>query len=90
MDAQHETAYASAARQLGQLAREVMVRFDHEVLAEVVVDVPARAIVERAASLHADCVVFGRHGHGRSSEPLLGSMAQQVLKHTLRDVLVVP
>ena len=67
-----------------------MVRFDHEVLAEVVVDVPARAIVERAASLHADCVVFGRHGRGGNTGPLLGGMARQVLQHTLRDVLVVP
>jgi universal stress protein E len=86
MAVQHETAYASAARQLAQLARELMTRFDHQVVTEVLEDVPARAIVERAASWHADCVVFGYHG----SEPLSGSIAQQVLQHTLRDVLVVP
>lgn len=83
---QHETAYASAARQLAQLARELMTRFDHQVVTEVLEDVPARAIVERATSWHADCVVFGYHG----SEALPGSMVQEVLQHTLRDVLVVP
>lgn len=90
MGGPHESMYASAARQLGQLARDVMTRFDHQVVAEVLDDVPSRAIVERAATLRADCVAVGYHGRGASAERLLGSMVQQVLQHTLRDVLVVP
>lgn len=89
--AQHESVHVLAVRQLEKLARELTARFRHQVAAEVVDDVPSRAIVERAAALHADCVAVGHlHGPGAGSEPMLGSMAQHVLQHTLRDVLVVP
>ncbi|WP_198674941.1 universal stress protein [Rhodoferax ferrireducens] len=86
----HESMHALAVRQLEQMARELTTRFQHQVAAEVLEDVPSRAIVERAATLHADCVAVGHHGHGAGPERLLGSMVQHVLHHTLRDVLVVP
>lgn len=87
-DQPRESARALAVRQLGQLASELMNRFDHQVVAEVVDDVPLRAVVEHAASLHADCVVFGYHGRG--AERQLGGAVLHVLHHTLRDVLMVP
>lgn len=86
----HESMHALAVRQLEQMARELTSRFQRQVAVEVVDDVPSRAIVERAATLHADCVAVGHHGQGAGTERLLGSMVQHVLLHTLRDVLVVP
>lgn len=90
MRVQHESMHALAVRQLELLAQEMTTRFKHQVATEVVDDVPSRAIIERAATLHVDCVALGHHGHGGSAERLLGSMVQHVLQHTLRDVLVVP
>ena len=81
---------AQALRQLEQLALTLTRQTQHPVIAEVLEDSPARAILERAAALPADCVAVSHHGQGAGAERLLGSMAQQVLQHTLRDVLVVP
>lgn len=86
----HDSMHAKAVRQLEQLAQELTKDAVHQVTAEVVDDVPARAIALRAAALPADCVAVGHHGQGAVAEHLLGSMAQHVLHHTLRDVLVVP
>jgi len=87
---QGESMHAFALQQLEQLARKLTSQAEHEVTAEVVDGVPARAIVARASALPADCVAVGHHGQGARTERLLGSMAQHVLQHTLRDVLVVP
>jgi nucleotide-binding universal stress UspA family protein len=87
---QGESMHDFALQQLEQLARELTSQAEHVVAAEVVDDVPARAIVARAAALPADCVAVGHHGQGVGADRLLGSMAQHVLQHTLRDVLVVP
>jgi nucleotide-binding universal stress UspA family protein len=87
---QPDSMHALAVRQLELMAREMTARFQHQVAVEVLDDVPSRAIVERAASLHADCVALGYHGPQGGAERLLGSMVQHVLQHTLRDVLVVP
>lgn len=86
----HDSMYTEALRQLEQLAQELTRQAEHQVGAEVVGDVAAQAIVAHAAALPADCVVVGHHGEGTLAEHVLGSMAQQVLHHTLRDVLVVP
>jgi len=86
----HDSMHEQALRQLEQLAQHLTEKAIHPVTVEVVDDVPARAIVERAAALLADCVAVGHHGQGTVVGRLLGSMAQHVLHHTLRDVLVVP
>ena len=86
----HDSMYTKALRQLAQLAQELTREADHQVGAEVVDDVPARASALRAAALPADCVAVGRHGEGTVAERVFGNMAQQVLHHGLRDVLVVP
>ncbi|MBA3058330.1 MAG: universal stress protein [Gammaproteobacteria bacterium] len=85
----HESAHAQALHDLNQVARSLSGTAQHPVLAEVLDDVPARAILERAAAFSADCVVVGHHGGNGGAQSQLGSMAQQVLQHTLRDVLVV-
>jgi nucleotide-binding universal stress UspA family protein len=81
---------AYAHRELEQLASGLSRDARHAVSAEVVDDVPSRAIVQRAASMPADCVVVGHHGEAALAERWLGNMAQHVLHHTNRDVLVVP
>lgn len=86
----HDSIHTEAVRQLDQLAQELTKAAAHPVVAEVADDVPARAIALRAAALPADCVAVGHHGQGAVSALFLGSMAQHVLHHTLRDVLVVP
>jgi len=86
----HDSLYTTALQQIELLARELTVGAAHPVEADVVADAAARAILDRAVALSADCVVVGHHGEGSVAEHLLGSMAQQVLHHTLRDVLVVP
>ncbi len=79
-----------AARQLEELAQELSSKAEHPVTTKVIDDVPARAIIAQAAELPADCVVVGHHGQSENARRPLGSMAQQILQHTARDVLVVP
>ncbi len=85
-----ELMHTKATQKLSQLAQSVSRLAAHPVAADVADDVPARAILVRAAELPADCVVVGHHGEGTVAESFLGNMAQHVLHHTLRDVLVVP
>lgn len=85
-----ESMHAKATLELQQLAQDLSRLARHPVLADVADDVPARAVVAQAAALPADCVVVGHHGEGSTADTPLGSMAQHVLHHTLRDVLVVP
>lgn len=86
----HDSMHAYARRELDQLAASLTRDARHPVAADVVDDVRSHAIVQRAAALPADCVVVGHHGEGPPSERWLGNMAQHVLHHTARDVLVVP
>ena len=90
MGAPHESMRAVAVRQLDKLAQELSTRFGHPVAAQVVDDVPSRAIVVRARTLHADCVAVGFRGQGAYVEHLTGSLVERVLRETVRDVLVVP
>lgn len=85
-----DSVHAQALHDLDQFAGGLSGKAQYPVVAEVLDDVPARAILERAAALPAGCVVVGHHGKNGSTEAQLGSMAQQVLQHTLRDVLLVP
>jgi len=85
-----ESVHAQALHDLGQFAQSLTGKIRHPAISEVVDDVPARAILERAAALPADCVVVGHHGKNGRTEVSIGSIAQQVLQHTLRDVLLVP
>ncbi len=50
---------------------------------------PAHAIVKYAADRPADLIVVGSHGRGAVSRLLLGSVAERILHHAGRSVLVV-
>lgn len=86
----HDKMQAQASDELAQLVQALPKEALHPLSTELLDAAPARAIIERAAALPADCVVVGYGGQGTASERLLGNMAQHVLQHTLRDVLVVP
>lgn len=83
-----EAARAQAERELAQVAGELAQRVEHPLRTEVVDGVPSRVVLEQAAKLHADCVVLGKPARG--VERPLGSIAEHVLQHSLRDVLMVP
>lgn len=85
-----DSMHAQSSREFQELAQSLSGLAVHPVATDIADDVPARAIVVRAVDLPADCVVVGHHSEGTMSESPLGSMAQHVLHHTLRDVLVVP
>lgn len=86
----HQSMQTQAVQELERLTRAVSRGAAHRVVHEVVGDVPARAVVERAVALPANCVVVGYGGADRVIERQLGSIPQHVLQHGGRDVLVVP
>jgi nucleotide-binding universal stress UspA family protein len=51
---------------------------------------PAHVLEEAAIDLRAACIVVGRHGQGRLSRLLLGSVTHRLLKEATVPVLVVP
>jgi nucleotide-binding universal stress UspA family protein len=61
---------------------------DHLLTKETVNDLPARAILERAAN--ACLLVVGRHGTARWAPPEFGATALQVLHHAACPVAVIP
>ncbi|MDP1565959.1 MAG: universal stress protein [Polaromonas sp.] len=82
--------HAETVQQLDRLARELGATAQHTVATDVVDTEAARAIIDHAQKLPADCVAVGHHSQGALEALLMGSTTQHVLHHTLRDVLVVP
>jgi nucleotide-binding universal stress UspA family protein len=51
---------------------------------------PGEAIVQAAERLRVDAIALGSHGRGGLARALVGSIAETVLRHAHRPVLVVP
>jgi nucleotide-binding universal stress UspA family protein len=51
---------------------------------------PGEAIVQAAERLRVDAIALGSHGRGGLARALVGSVAETVLRHAHRPVLVVP
>ena len=51
---------------------------------------PAEVILEAARSIEADLIILGTHTHSRLHRALIGSVAQKVIVHADRPVLLVP
>ena len=51
---------------------------------------PAQAILDTARETAADLIVLGAHGRGALSRAFIGSVAQKVVAHADRPVLLVP
>lgn len=66
------------------------VRVPEQVVSHVRLDAPALGIVELAGSLAADLIVVGTHGHRRSNQLLMGSVAENTVRYAACPVLVVP
>jgi nucleotide-binding universal stress UspA family protein len=60
---------------------------DVRVMSKLVLDHPARALMEEAMS--AALLVVGSHGRGRFAEMLLGSVSQVVLRHASTSIAIV-
>lgn len=56
---------------------------------EVRVGSPATEVIAAAKDLHADLVCIGTHGRGGLSRVLLGSVAEEVVRHAPCPVLTV-
>jgi nucleotide-binding universal stress UspA family protein len=66
-------------------------RAPEQVVSHVRVDAPASGIVELACAISADLIVLGAHGHRGSSRSLmLGSVAENTVRHAACPVLVIP
>lgn len=50
----------------------------------------ADKILEHAEKLDADMILMGTHGHGCVHNLLVGSVAEEVLRHATRPVVLVP
>jgi nucleotide-binding universal stress UspA family protein len=62
---------------------------DHRCLV-VEADSPAAGLREVANRKHADLLVVGAHGHGISSDRVLGSVTNRVTRRARQPVIVVP
>ncbi|HEX6323176.1 MAG TPA: universal stress protein [Vicinamibacterales bacterium] len=74
---------------LEQARHEAALPPDRTVLTVAMGD-PAEEIGAAAASLRADLIVLGTHGHGFVGRLLMGSVAGKVVQHADRPVLIVP
>lgn len=57
---------------------------------EVVEGYPADVILKKADAMGCDIVVIGTHGKGRLRTAVLGSVSQQVLRHSHKPIYVIP
>ena len=57
---------------------------------EIVEGYPAEEIIKKAKSLKCDVIIMGTHGKGLLSFMLLGSVAERVLRHSSKPVMVIP
>ncbi len=51
---------------------------------------PSEVILEAADNWHADLIVLGTHGRTGLSHLLMGSVAEKVIRHSSKQVLVIP
>jgi len=57
---------------------------------EVVIGHPFEEILNRADKYDCDMIIMGSHGKGILAHALLGRVAERVLRHSKKPVLVVP
>ena len=80
---------AAAERHLADLVKPQQIETGMLTTA-VLAGSPAQEIVRYAADQQADLIVLGSHGRAMVGRLLLGSVADRVLHHAGRAVLVVP
>ena len=70
----HDSMHTEGVGQFDRLAQDLTKAAMYPVAAEVADKVPARAIVEHAQALPADCVAVGQHSQGVVAGLFLGSI----------------
>jgi nucleotide-binding universal stress UspA family protein len=82
----------SAREEIGRLAARVQARLGRavRVRTHVALGPPYLVICRLAAKVRADLIVLGTHGRTGLRHVLLGSVAERVVRHAGRPVLVVP
>jgi len=77
-----------ARRLLGLVPDDVTARAKNTEIHVLESDDPAKAICQAAERLGVDLLCLGTHGHSGVAQVLLGSVAQGVLAHSTRPVLI--
>jgi len=62
----------------------------HDVLPFVASGSPGQVILEMAETEEVDMIVIGTHGHGALYDVVVGSVSEDVLRHSKCPVLIVP
>jgi nucleotide-binding universal stress UspA family protein len=71
--------------------KDVQKRFGNETTQLVVENGPfAGNILAVSSELHVDMIVMGTHGRGGLKKMLLGSVAEEVLRHSSIPLLIIP
>lgn len=65
-------------------------KIDRVASIEIVEGYPAEEILKKAKSLKCDAIIMGTHGKGMLSFMFLGSVAEKVLRHSNKPVIVIP
>ena len=95
MERDHEHEMREQIRErLDRFAVDELADFPEEVarVASVIIHHgnPVAGILTEADKLDADLIVMGTHGRGPMQYAFLGSVAEKVMRKTLRPVMVVP
>lgn len=85
----NELAAQAAAKQLRRLEDSLENEFTHADAVHLT-GAPVPAIIDQAATLKADYIVIGSHGHTAFHDLLVGGTASGVLKRAPCPVVVVP
>lgn len=86
-----EMVREAAARQLQQVLTPFSERYPGVTVRSFVESAaPQVAVLEHAARQNCDWIVVGTHGRRALTRWLLGSVAEYILRHAPRPVLVVP
>jgi nucleotide-binding universal stress UspA family protein len=76
------------SKELSEMAKEV---FDGKaILFSNEVGYPAERIVHKAHTIKADLIILGTHGKTGLNRVLLGSVAENVLRHATCNTLIIP
>jgi nucleotide-binding universal stress UspA family protein len=73
-----------------QLRLKNKVFIDFPVVSFVKKGIPYKVIIETAEQWGADIIVMGTHGRKGIPHLLLGSVAEEVIRHSTKTVIVIP
>lgn len=90
VDALERAVYTSVEAKLTVEAQELAGAGQVPVTFKVCAGDVERNLLSRAKSVGADLVVIGAHGHSALKRLVLGSVAERIVRHADRPVLIVP